>query len=61
MDVDVESKINLFHKGIRVPLFHEFCLDYRRTETGNNIWNTTREDLVSNRFKNGVLELDDLP
>ncbi|CAF1217878.1 unnamed protein product [Adineta ricciae] len=69
MDVDVESKINLSHEEIRVLLLHEFRLGHKATEAANNICNTKGQNLVStrtaqrwfNHFKNGDLELDDLP
>ena len=69
MDVDVESKINLSHREIRVLLLHEFRLGHKATEAASNICGTMGQGLVStrtaqrwfNHFKNGDLELDDLP
>jgi histone-lysine N-methyltransferase SETMAR len=69
MDVDVESKINLSHREIRVLLLHEFRLGHNATEAASNICATMGQGLVStrtaqrwfNHFKNGDLELDDLP
>ena len=69
MDVDVESKINLSLREIRVLLLHEFRLGHKATEAANNICSTMGQGLVStrtaqrwfNQFKNGDLELDDVP
>jgi transposase len=69
MDADHELKMNLSHREIRVLLLHEFRLGHKATEAANNICSTMGEDVLSirtaqhwfNRFKNGNLELDDLP
>jgi len=69
MDADHELKMNLSRREIRVLLLHEFRLDHKATEAANNICSTMGEDVLSirtaqhwfNRFKNGNLELDDLP
>src|SRR6202789_4117747 len=69
MDADHELKMNLSRREIRVLLFHEFRLGHKATEAANNICSTMGEDVLSirtaqhwfNRFKNGNLELDDLP
>ena len=69
MDVDLESKITLSPREIRVLLLHEFRLGHKATEAANNICSTMGKDLLSartaqrwfNRFENGDLELDDLP
>ena len=69
MDVDNEMKMNLSLREIRVLLLHGFRLGRIASETTNNIFNTMGEDVFSirtarhwfNRFKNGNLELDDLP
>ena len=47
MDVDVESKINLSHREIRVLLLHEFRLGHKATEAASNICGTMRQGLVS--------------
>ncbi|CAF1310192.1 unnamed protein product [Adineta ricciae] len=49
MDVDVEPKINLSHKEIRVLLLHEFRLGPKTTEAANNICSTMNQSLVSAR------------
>ena len=49
MDVDVESKINLSHREIRVLLLHEFRLDHKATEAVNNICSKMGQGLVSTR------------
>jgi len=69
MDADHELKMNLSRREIRVLLLHEFRLGHKATEAANNICSTMGEDVLSirtaqhwfNRFKNGNLELDDLP
>ena len=69
MDADHELKMNLSRREIRVLLLHEFRLGHKVTEAANNICSTMGEDVLSirtaqhwfNRFKNGNLELDDLP
>ena len=69
MDVDHKQKMNLSRREIRVLLLHEFRLGHKATEAANNICSTMGEDVLSihvaqnwfNRFKNGNLELDDLP
>ena len=69
MDTGHELKMNLSHREIRVLLLHEFRLGHKTTEAANNICSTMGEDVLSihtaqhwfNRFKNGNLELNDLP
>ena len=69
MDADHELKMNLSRREIRVLLLHEFRLAHKVTEAANNICGTMGENVLSirtaqhgfNRFKNGNLELDDLP
>ncbi len=69
MNDDHELKMNLSRREIRVILLHEFRLDHKATEAANNICSTMGKDVLSirtaqhwfNRFKNGNLELDDLP
>ena len=69
MDVDHGLKINLSRKEIRILLLHEFCLGHKATEATNNICSTMGEDVLPIRtaqhwfklFRNGNLELDDLP
>ena len=69
MDADHQLKMNLSCREIRTPLLHEFRLGYKATKAANNICTTMGEDLLSirtaqhwfDRFKNGNLELDDLP
>ena len=69
MDVDDGLKMNLSRRKIGALLLHEFCLDHEATEAANNICSTTGEDVLCihtaqhwfNSFKNGDLELDDLP
>lgn len=59
----------IFHTKIWVVLLHDFRLGYKPTEAANNICSMMSEDVLSirtaqhwfNRFKNGNLELDDLP
>ena len=61
--------MNLSHRGIQVLLFHEFLLGRRASKATNNICSAMDEDMLSirtgqhwfNRFKNGNLQLDDLP
>ena len=69
MDADHELKMNLSRGRIRVLLLHEFGLGHKATEAINNLCSTMGENVLSirtaqhwfNRFKNGNLELDDLP
>ena len=69
MDADRELEINLSHREIRVLLLHEFRLGHKATEAANSISSTVGDNALStrtaqhwfNRFKNGNLELDDLP
>ena len=69
MDADRGLEMNLSHREVRVLLLHEFRLGHKATETANNICSTMGKDILSthtsqhwfNRFKNGNLELDDLP
>ena len=69
MDADHELKVNLSCREIRVLLLHEFHMGHKATKAANNICSTMSEDILSirtaqhwfNRFKNGNLELDDLP
>ena len=69
MDADRELKMNLSRREIRVLLLHEFRLGHKATEAANNICSTMGENVPSiraaqhwfNRFKNGNLELYDLP
>ncbi|CAF3333794.1 unnamed protein product [Rotaria socialis] len=69
MDADHELKMDLSRREIRVFLLLEFRLGRKATEAANNICSTMGEDILSirtaqhwfNRFKNGNLELDDLP
>ena len=69
MDSDRELEINLSCKEIRVLLLHEFRLGHKATEAANSICSTMGDNVLStrtaqhwfNRFKNGNLELDDLP
>ena len=69
MDADHQLKMNLSCSEVRVLLLHEFRLGYKATEAANNLCSTMGEDVLSicttqhcfNRFKNGNLELDDLP
>ena len=69
MDADHQLKMNLSRREIRVILLHQFRLAHKATEAANNICSTMGEDILSirttqhwfNRFKNGNLELDDLP
>ena len=68
MDVTHGLKRNLSRREIRVLLLHEFRLSRRATEPTNNICSTMDDHVVSirtaqhwfNRFKNGILKLDDL-
>jgi transposase len=69
MDVDHGLEMNLSRREIRALLLHEFRLDHKATEATNNICSTMGEGVLSirtaqhwfNRFKNGNLELGDLP
>ena len=69
MDADHELKMNLSCREIRALLLHEFRLGHKATEAANNICSTMGENVLSirtaqhwfNRFKNGNLEIDDLP
>ncbi|CAF3468970.1 unnamed protein product [Rotaria socialis] len=69
MGADHELKMDLSRREIRVLLLHEFRMGRKATEAANNICSTMGEDILSirtaqhwfNRFKNGDLELDDLP
>ena len=69
MDVYHGLKMNLSRREIRVQLLHKFNLGYRATEATNNLCKTMDDDVLSirmaqhwfNRFKNGNLQLDDLP
>ena len=69
MDANHELKMNLLRREIRALLLHEFHLGHKATEAANNICSKMSEDVLSirtaqhwfNRFKNGILELDDLP
>ena len=61
--------MNLSRRGIRMFLLREFRPDCRTMEATNNTCNTMNEDVSSirtaqhwfNCFKNGNMELDDLP
>lgn len=69
MYADHEQKMNLSRREIHILLLHEFRLGHKATEAANNICSTIGGDVLSirmaqhwfNRFKNGNLELDDLP
>ena len=69
MEADHDLKMNLSRREIRVLSLHEFRLGHNATEAAHNICSTMGEDVLSirtaqhwfNRFKNGNLELDDLP
>ena len=69
MDSNDEPEMSLSRREVRVLLLHEFRLGRKATEAANNICNTMGNNLLSirtaqhwfNRFKNGNLELDDLP
>ncbi len=69
MDADHEPKMNLSRRKIRLLLLHEFRLGHKATEAASNICSTMGEDVLCtrtaqhwfNRFKNGNLELDNLP
>ena len=69
MDADHQLKMNLSCREIRALLLHECHLGHKAKEAANNICSTMGEDVLSirtaqhwfNRFKNGNLELDDLP
>ena len=49
MDVDLESKITLSPREIRVLLLHEFRLGHKATEAANNICSTVGGDVISIR------------
>ncbi len=69
MDVDLELELKIYRRELRVLLLHEFHLGQKATETTSNICSTMGKDVLSirtaqhwfNRFKNGNIELDDLP
>jgi histone-lysine N-methyltransferase SETMAR len=69
MNVDLELELKISRRDLRVLLLHEFRLGHKATEATSNICSTMGKDVLSirtaqhcfNRFKNGNLELDDLP
>jgi transposase len=69
MDTGHVTEMKISRREIRVLLLHEFRMNHKATEATNNICSTMGEDVVSirtaqhwfNRFKNGNLELEDLP
>jgi transposase len=66
MDVDLELELKISRRDLQVLLLHEFRLGHKAT---SNICSTMGKYALSirtaqhwfNRFKNGNLELDDLP
>ena len=69
MDVDLELELKISLGELRVLLLHEFRLGHKAMKATSNICSTMGKDVLSiriakhcfNRFKNGNLELDDLP
>ena len=61
MDADSELEMNLSRREIRLLLLYEFRLGHKATEAANNICSTMGENVLSNHFQSGNLELDDLP
>ena len=69
MDVDLELELKISRRDLRVLLLHEFRLGHEATKATSNICSVMGKDALSirtaqhwfNRFKNGNLELDDLP
>ena len=66
MDVDRKSEMNLSCKELRMLLPDEFRLSHKAMEATSNIYSTIGENVFTIRtaqhwFKNGSLELDDLP
>ena len=65
MDADLELELKISRRQVRVLLLHDFRLDHKAQETCS----TMDKDAFFirtvqhwfNRFKNGNLELDDLP
>jgi hypothetical protein len=47
MNVDRETKMNLWRKEIRVLLLHEFLLGHKTTEATNNICRTMGQNIIS--------------
>ena len=69
MDVSHELKMNLSRREIRVLLLRKLRLGCRAMEANNNMYGVMDDDVISihtaqhwfNCFKNGNLELEDLP
>ena len=69
MDVDLELELKISRREFRVLLLHQLRLRHKATEATSNTCSTMGKDVLfihtaqhcSNRFKNGNLELDDLP
>ncbi len=69
MDVDLELEMKISRRELQVLLLHEFRLGRKATEATSNICDTMGKGVLSirtaqgwfNRFKNGNVELDDLP
>ena len=69
IDIDLQLELKKSRRELLVLLLHEFRFGHKATEATTNIWSTMSKDALSictaqywfNRFKNGNLELDDLP
>ena len=71
MDIDVDQKLEfkISCRELRMLLLHEFRLGHKATDAASNLCSTMSKDVLSirtaqhwfNRFRNGNLELDDLP
>ena len=68
MDVDLELKMKISRRKLRVLLLHEFCLSRKATEAPSTICSPMGKNVLFmrtaqhwfNRFKNGSFEIDDL-
>jgi hypothetical protein len=69
MDLDLELKVKISRRKLRVLLLHEFRLGHQATASTSNICGTMGRDVLFirtaqhwfHRFKNGNFELNDLP
>jgi len=69
VDVNVESKMEISRRQLRVLSVHEFLLGHKTMKATSNICSTVGKDAPSictaqrwfNQFKNGDFEFEDLP
>ena len=69
MDLDLELEIKTSRRELRLPVFHECCLDRKTREATSNMSHTIGKDVpfISagqhqlHRFKNRNFKLDNLP